>query len=527
MRCIAFALSLVAGLASASAAYAHASLIRSEPADRAVVAQSPSRVALTFNEPVSPLVFRLLRPNGDATELKEVAADNASVTIALPEGLGPGTHLVSWRVVSADGHPVGGALTFSIGAPSAQPPMSQSHSGRALQWTICGARLALYIGLFVGIGGTFYIAWIAVETPVPAAANVIASALACGLAAAFISIGLQGVDALGLPLSDLDQPRVWASGLATSYGLTAAIAATALILGLVILRSSPPRRRWPSSLALIGVGAALASSGHASVANPQILTRPAVFLHGVAVAFWIGALVPLSVAMGSRERRTTELRLFSRTIPIPLAVLVASGAVLAVVQLTRLDALWTTDYGLALSGKLAAVLVLLSLAAVNRYALTSRVAAGDDVAARRLAHSTAAEVLIALIVLSLVASWRFTPPPRSLFAAPEAPVHLHIHTNKAMADMEIEPPRNGIREIVTTVLDGQFAPLPAKEVTLLFAKPDVGIEALRLPATLVEGSTWRVDGVAILAPGRWHAIVEILVNDFEKLVIEDDIDIAH
>jgi CopC domain len=38
--------------------------------------------------------------------------------VDLPGGLSRGTHLVSWRVVSADGHPVGGALTFSVGEPS-------------------------------------------------------------------------------------------------------------------------------------------------------------------------------------------------------------------------------------------------------------------------------------------------------------------------------------------------------------------------------------------------------------------------
>ena len=56
--------------------------------------------------------------------------DNATVTIRLPEGLMAGTHLLSWRVISADSHPVGGALTFSIGQPSAQPATSRFGSDR-------------------------------------------------------------------------------------------------------------------------------------------------------------------------------------------------------------------------------------------------------------------------------------------------------------------------------------------------------------------------------------------------------------
>jgi copper transport protein len=171
------------------------------------------------------------------------------------------------------------------------------------------------------------------------------------------------------------------------------------------------------------------------------------------------------------------------------------------------------------------VLVLLTLAAVNRYALTPRVLGGNGTAARRLAGSSVAEVLIALVVLGLVAFWRFTPPPRALLAVAEAAVHLHIHTDRAMADVTIEPERTGGRQITVTVLDGQFGPLAAKEVTLVLAKPAAGIEPLRLAAKHVDGATWRVDGVSIPVPGRWTVRVEILVSDFEKVVIEDHIDL--
>jgi copper transport protein len=69
-----------------------------------------------------------------------------------------------------------------------------------------------------------------------------------------------------------------------------------------------------------------------------------------------------------------------------------------------------------------------ALAALNRFALTLRVVAGDSFAARRITRSIAAELLIALLALAFVAAWRFTPPPRALFAATEAPVHVHIHS---------------------------------------------------------------------------------------------------
>jgi len=216
---------------------------------------------------------------------------------------------------------------------------------------------------------------------------------------------------------------------------------------------------------------------------------------------------------------------FSRAIPIALVMMVATGVLLAVIQVRRLDAFWTTNYGLVLSAKLGAVTLLLALAAVNRYALTPRVVGGNAAAARRLAGSSIAEVLIAVVVLGLVASWRFTPPPRALLAAAEAGVHLHIHTDRAMADVTIEPKRTGGRQITVMVLDGQFGPLAAKEVTLVLANPATGIEPLRLAAKHIDGATWRVDSVSIPVPSRWTVRIEILVSDFEKVVIEDHIDL--
>src|SRR5262249_44453147 len=98
---------------------------------------------------------------------------------------------------------------------------------------------------------------------------------------------------------------------------------------------------------------------------------------------------------------------------------------------------------------------------------------------------------------------------------------VHIHSDKAMADLTIEPAGDSGRQITVTVLDGQFGPLLAKKVTLVLAKPEAGIEPLRLPATHVESTIWRIDRVHLPMLGGWRVRVEILVNDFEKVPLED------
>jgi copper transport protein len=95
-----------------------------------------------------------------------------------------------------------------------------------------------------------------------------------------------------------------------------------------------------------------------------------------------------------------------------------------------------------------------------------------------------------------------------------------------MVDLQIRPSRADGTRIMLNLLDEQFRPLAAKEVVLVLFKPDTGIEPLRLGARHVEATTWQIDGVRLLMSGRWRARVEILISDFEKLVIEDKIDFA-
>jgi copper transport protein len=54
-----------------------------------------------------------------------------------------------------------------------------------------------------------------------------------------------------------------------------------------------------SLLALVGVGVALALSGHASNAEPRAISRPAVFVHAICMTFWVGSL-PLSLHCARR-----------------------------------------------------------------------------------------------------------------------------------------------------------------------------------------------------------------------------------
>jgi copper transport protein len=199
-------------------------------------------------------------------------------------------------------------------------------------------------------------------------------------------------------------------------------------------------------------------------------------------------------------------------------LLIASGAWLAVVQLGRLDALWTTGYGEVLACKLVAVAGLLGLAGINRYRLVPKLE--REGAARPLARSLVFELAVALTILGLVATWRFTPPPRTIAA--HVPISLHLHGEKAMAQIEIAWQSAAQARADVLVLDGAFQPLAVKEVTLILANPAAGIEPIRRVAAPADGG-WRIDDLSVPLAGQWTLRVELLVSDFDKITIEDSV----
>jgi len=515
-RIVVLAVFLVA-LAQAGAAWAHASLVRAEPADGVLLAEPPAVLRLTFNEPVSPLVIRLIAPDGSVTT-PAAAVENSTVTVTPSRLTQRGTHVLSWRVISADGHPVAGSLVFSVGEASARPRPGTLPAGDALvRAAFWGVKLVLHVGIFVGVGGAFFRVWMADGRPVWLD-RLLIGLIVAGLLVAPLSVGLQGLDALGMRLAGLMQRTAWVAGLGTSYALTAIAAAFALVAALFSFWAPAAVARLLTPAALVLAGLAPALSGHASNAAPQALTRPAVFVHAACVAFWIGALLPLAAGVARGER--SALARFTQVIPYALAALLAAGAVLTVMQLDRVDALWTTRYGVVLSCKLAAIAVLLALAAANRYGRARDRAGGR---ARPVARLIAIEAAVAVVILALVGLWHFTPPPRALAAA--APVAVHLHGTRAMAQLTLTPVRARDPVVSLEVLDGEFNALVVKEVTLVLANRAAKIEPLRRPAVAVGGVRWRVDGVRIPLAGRWTVRVDLLVDDFTKIVLEDEVDL--
>lgn len=518
MRRLAGFATLLAVLGHVTGAFAHAALISVEPPGGSMLASAPKAVELRFNEAVTPGAIQLIDGAGKARDDIRVTTAGESISVAMPPDLPQGTAVVSYRVISQDGHPVAGSVIFSIGMPTATKPPADVDRGRnALIWL---SRVGLYLGLFVGIGGVFFARWIAcsmIGMTVPRAALII------GIPSAIVSLGALGLDLLGLPPAALVTTAPWTIAFATSAGPALLVAIAAMLLALVALRSVWCARAL-AAMAFVGIGLSLAMTGHAATAPPELLTRPAIFLHGLGVAFWVGALVPLTASVSKPTAATLPLlNRFSRIAMPVVAALALTGLVLAVIQLEKLSALVDTSYGLILSIKLALVLLLLALAALNRVRLTPALAS-DQKAASALKRSIQLECVAALAIFAIVAGWRFTPPPRTI--VPETPLAIHIHTDKAMFQVLVSPGRAGVDDFVLQLMTGEATPLKAKEATLTLSLPERGIEPMERGAELGPDGYWHVRKVELPFAGRWHVRIDALVTDFDKITLEDELEVA-
>jgi copper transport protein len=141
-----------------SPASAHAQLEGSDPVPGDVLSLAPSKVTLTFGEPIeftanAIQVFDDHLRRVRTGPVSAVNQDSSKLRVALPSGLSRGTYTVSWHVSSDDTHPVSGSFRFSIGAPSTVTGVIPGAARNDVAGLLLGiARGAGYVGLALGPG---------------------------------------------------------------------------------------------------------------------------------------------------------------------------------------------------------------------------------------------------------------------------------------------------------------------------------------------------------------------------------------
>ncbi|MEW1772746.1 copper resistance protein CopC [Streptomyces sp. NPDC086777] len=397
LRALALLGSLLAALllASAAPASAHAALRGSDPADGAVLKSSPAALTLTFTEAVGLLddSFRVYDPTNHrvaTSEAEHGPAGSDTARITFPKKLGTGTFTVAWRIVSADSHPVSGALTFSVGKPSAT---AATVSADPVENPVTGSlynigRYVAYLAAALLIGAVAFLA--VCRPPDPALLRTpVRTAWWALLAATLFLFVLRSPYEEGtspttaFDLSALARSATGRPGLAllARVALLVLTAALHLLLrkrvdrDLQTSRSGRSGRSGPSrpllaTAAVLSVALALtwAAAEHASAGIQVPLAMTSSVLHLLAMALWMGGLAALLITL---QRSTTPLPAavvtrFSRVAFGSVTVLVVTGVYQSWRGLGSWQALTDTSYGRLLLVKLAAVTLLLAAASQSR-----------------------------------------------------------------------------------------------------------------------------------------------------------------
>ena len=525
------ALALLLAALGGREAHAHAVLLESSPTADAVLTEAPQQIVLRFNEPIRPAVIRLLAADGAASiSLGPPRAVDTELRIAPPADLPDGSYVLSYRVTSADGHPVVGSFVFAIGAPSipASPALAAADGSEDL-WSAAGlaARTLWYGSLLLAAGLALFLGLLRVPADLqPSLRYALSWHAVLGLAACLAMLGATGGALHGGPAGALLTSESWRVALASPVARSILVAA--LGLGVLVAAGRQAfRRTRPVLLAGAGlVAVSFALSGHAATAGPAWITVPALTLHALSAAWWVGAFAPLLLALRRLPRHEAHalLAAFSTRAVVAVACLLLAGVTLSALQLRTPSALITTDYGRLLLLKLALVALLLGLGAINRLVLTPALERGAA-AVPRLQRTIGADLALAAGVVVVTAGLGTVPPPRALAEQAAA----HAHASHELPDYAVHaaarghnlvlvatPAAVGENRIDLYLTDGQGQPVEAKAAETFWALPEMGIEALRVEAAAIEPGYFQGRANLPLA-GEWHVRADLLVDDFTKL----------
>jgi methionine-rich copper-binding protein CopC len=109
-----------AALLATSPAWAHTSLVSSNPAANATVSAAPKTITLTFSAKVAPAFskFELVMPEHGGMKVPvktTVSQDGKSIVGTVSAPLAKGGYKIAWTVASADGHKMNGEVPFTVG----------------------------------------------------------------------------------------------------------------------------------------------------------------------------------------------------------------------------------------------------------------------------------------------------------------------------------------------------------------------------------------------------------------------------
>lgn len=532
-------LALATGTGPASA---HAILLETSPAQNSVVDEAPASAELRFNEPVELIdgAIRLFPSDGKPQTLQGQTRDH-SVIVDFPPDLSDGTYLLSYRIVSADGHPVGGAITFHVGQESVSSPAPAAPDIEATPTSTESGVTVLtviqYLGLLAFAGLLFFHTMIlrSISRPDRGTKLMARGTLGLGVAASLLLIPVSALRIIGQPLDSILDPSSWAPGVLAE---PVALAAVTLLAGCAALLLFNRGGSTATRYAAVVAGALTAASpvlvGHSQTMEPVWLMAVADIGHLLAGSFWLGGILGLlRVIRSASPRRAanwngvdaaiTVVARFSRFALYSVILLAVSGTLMAVLVFSDPSKVIGTGYGRTLLIKLVIVAAAVGIAAWNRRGILPAIAAEPAVSTRwtQLRRTVSYEAALLAAVIAVTG-----------FLGNSSPDHEHHHETGQTENVAAKTPIH--IESQGLVVDGTVEPSAAGANTFTFdltfkgeAIKDEDVEvSARLPeqqlgplsaTTTFDPETGEYETPLTLpVSGDWEVQVSVRVSRFEQ-----------
>ena len=489
--------------APAAMASAHAVLDNSVPTSGATLEDTPLQIVLDFDESVESSLgyIKLFSSSGKRVQLPAVKADasDASIVRVVPPTLAQDSYVAVYRVISADGHPVEGAITFRVGAGAVsnlasviETALQDSETSNAVKVAMALMRFISYIAISIVLAGIFFLLGSDAPRKGLNRAVVLAGSV-LGLSTALLYL-LHGMNASGGTWGQIANVSVVKDVFATQVGesLFARIVVSFLLVSVVA--------RWGKFVAVFAFATlpfTYAFAGHAAVDSPAALTIALLALHVATVGVWCGGLILLIFV---KDIRTTSIvEWFSQRAAILIAVVVATGVVQALLLMDGIGNLTKTSYGKALIAKVCVVGIMLICAAIVRRRFY-------ESGVSRLRAVLCAEVVVGLVVLSIT-SGMVAASPRPTVS--NAPFSTALVQGDVIANITISPPRVGESEMHVIVSPPNGSLDPVLAIKARFSLVSGSVPPIQAELNAV-GPNHFVGYIQFVYPGEWK--VDVIVS---------------
>ncbi|NHN29321.1 copper resistance CopC/CopD family protein [Paenibacillus agricola] len=520
-------------LATPQGVWAHASLVESIPPANAELEQAPAQIKLTFNERLEEGLLSIKVLDMDKKQMTankaQINKERTQITLDLPQ-LGHGSYLVTYQVVSADGHPLKGTYLFAIGQSLTNIPIDETMESEHLHTeglsTGLGftdivhfiSRIAYYAFMLAFTG---WVLWLRFSRIQQASTTSMLKGwtvlLQRGFIVAFIfmmfthlfaMIGDGGSEALAMLFTHTNIGYVWMASLVFS------------LLGFVLLY----RSLWLDLVWVVMIWFTKSLNGHAAAFEPKVPTIVLDVVHLAAAALWIGGLLLLLVLW--RHNKEEAATLFPRVSGMALAtlaVLVVSGVLSVFIFLPNVGYILETNWGKLLLAKSTLVLLVIVTGALLRFNQRRRAGSGIGTLLR-------IDAVLAGLIIGIVGVFTYlTPLPAN------APLNWHVMGEKIHMSAQITPNIPGVNDFTVKIWLPEELGKP-KQVLLKMSDmtaPDMA--PLDVPLEITEDTsmmeesygmkkyTYKSRGAYLPYPGYWKIEVRAMNSNDDETVYEKQI----